>query len=194
MNCKKCGEELVTIKTRTYCRACNTERLRKYREANRNKVNEYGRKRHLLLKEQGKKYIRKPNIPRICLICNKDFLAYREDIKQGGALTCSRQCFHIRYGQITKNAKRGYRGSKAGIERYEYDRRHRWIKNELGPANKCENCGKTEGFIDWSNKTGQYLQDTSDWQMLCRSCHKNYDHQLGKRNATMKTFYDTLKA
>lgn len=59
---------------------------------------------------------------------------------------------------------------------------HRWIKNKSGGnANKCENCGITEGYFEWSNKDHTYKKDVNNWQMLCKPCHALYDVEKGLR-------------
>ena len=54
---------------------------------------------------------------------------------------------------------------------------HVRIIKTYGKADMCENktcVGKSKKY-DWSHKTHQYSLDRSGWQMLCKSCHKNYD-------------------
>ena len=55
---------------------------------------------------------------------------------------------------------------------------HTWVKKHLGQPNTCEHCKKTglKGCsIHWSNKSGNYKREISDWQRLCAKCHKKYD-------------------
>lgn len=61
-----------------------------------------------------------------------------------------------------------------------YAAKHMWIRYHYGPAIGCINqrC-KGESFTyHWSNISGEYKRERSDWQQLCVQCHKNYD--LGK--------------
>jgi hypothetical protein len=30
-------------------------------------------------------------------------------------------------------------------------------------------------YFDWANISGEYLRDFSDWQQLCKLCHKAFD-------------------
>ena len=48
-----------------------------------------------------------------------------------------------------------------------------------GAANKCESitCNKKSNVYDWSHKTHIYSLRKGEWQQLCRSCHKIYDHK-----------------
>lgn len=62
-----------------------------------------------------------------------------------------------------------------GLTSKEYSKIHHWVKKMWGKASKCEFCGKTEGRIEWSNKSGTYMWDRSDWQELCKRCHGRYD-------------------
>lgn len=66
-----------------------------------------------------------------------------------------------------------WKGDKAG-----YRSKHIWVETRLGKPDKCDKCGKT-GLtgrqIHWSNKSGSYLRELSDWQRLCVKCHKEYD-------------------
>lgn len=58
----------------------------------------------------------------------------------------------------------------------EYQRIHRWVVKHLGKANKCTKDSSHEATrFDWSNISRDYLLDFSDWQQLCRACHRAYD-------------------
>jgi endogenous inhibitor of DNA gyrase (YacG/DUF329 family) len=55
---------------------------------------------------------------------------------------------------------------------------HSWIRKKLGRPDTCEHCGKiglTGHKINWANRSGKYLRDTSDWLRLCVKCHREYD-------------------
>jgi hypothetical protein len=52
---------------------------------------------------------------------------------------------------------------------------HSWIRSHFGVAVKCEKCGLDRKNFEWSNKNHKYKRDRSDWQQLCKSCHKKYD-------------------
>lgn len=56
---------------------------------------------------------------------------------------------------------------------------HMWVQAHLGSPNECSKCGKNSNnsrTFHWSNISGKYLRDLTDWQRLCASCHKLYDH------------------
>jgi hypothetical protein len=80
-----------------------------------------------------------------------------------------------------KNA--GMKMSYAGV--------HVWIKRLRGKAVRCEKCFRSDDktVYDWSNVSGNYLRDLTDWQQLCRACHIRYDDMPTKRRMTMATKY-----
>lgn len=58
----------------------------------------------------------------------------------------------------------------------EYQRLHRWVKKQLGKASHCSNDSThLSSRYDWSNISKKYLAEISDWQSLCRACHRAYD-------------------
>jgi hypothetical protein len=61
-----------------------------------------------------------------------------------------------------------------------YNSLHNWVRKYLGKPEICEHCGKTgltSHQIHWSNKSGNYLKNTSDWIRLCAKCHGSYDKE-----------------
>lgn len=55
---------------------------------------------------------------------------------------------------------------------------HTWVQRELGKPTTCEFCGKKNlkgRYIQWANKSGDYLRSLSDWIRLCTKCHWHYD-------------------
>ena len=61
---------------------------------------------------------------------------------------------------------------------------HRWLKDNYGKANKCENvnCEKKSKNYEWSLLKGKKLQRKIEnfWQ-LCTSCHRKYDYTNDQR-------------
>lgn len=50
---------------------------------------------------------------------------------------------------------------------------HIWARRHKGKPEKCVACsGKA---LDWANISGNYKRDLSDFQSMCRSCHKKLD-------------------
>lgn len=69
-----------------------------------------------------------------------------------------------------------------------YDGIHSWVEKHLGKPRVCEMCKTTLSRVyQWSNKSGDYRRDLSDWQRLCVKCHTRYDYEkFGAR----KAFYE----
>lgn len=64
---------------------------------------------------------------------------------------------------------------------------HDWVERNLGKAKDgiCEKC-KSNKNMQWSNKSGKYKKEFSDWQRFCNKCHARYDYEnFGAR----KVFY-----
>lgn len=58
-----------------------------------------------------------------------------------------------------------------------YSHIHKWMRKTYGKASKCEHCDSTTAKrFEWSNISGNYLKDRTDWQELCPSCHRKYDY------------------
>lgn len=76
----------------------------------------------------------------------------------------------------------GWKGDRVG-----YWGIHSWVEKEMGKPRKCDKC-KTEKAkkYDWSNKSGKYKRDLSDWQRLCVKCHFHYDRE---KFGTRKNFH-----
>lgn len=103
-----------------------------------------------------------------CKTCGKEFVTYPSWIKLNRK-HCSFKCRN-QFGK-NNNQWQGNNLSYKGV--------HRWLGRIFGKANKCENpnCLKVSNFFDWSLLKGkQYLRKRDNFWMLCRSCHKIYDH------------------
>ncbi len=61
------------------------------------------------------------------------------------------------------------------VENPSYNAIHSYIKRRLPKLESCQRCGKTNCIIDLANLSQQYKRDISDWQWLCRSCHRKHD-------------------
>lgn len=88
---------------------------------------------------------------------------------------CSRSC-----KSSYENTNERHPGWKGGD--ITYNSLHRWVQRQLGKPKKCIDCGakgktSTAGkwTLWWSNKSGRYLRDLSDWEARCRKCHYKYD-------------------
>ena len=123
---------------------------------------------------------------RSCLECNVSFHTTQSELNKGGGKTCSRGCFYKRLKCLLEE--------KHKDNKMAYGSVHQWIKRICGKADHCWECKRSDNgtLYDWSNKSGKYLRDVADWQMLCRSCHIRYDGMPVKRKETMLARYGTL--
>lgn len=73
--------------------------------------------------------------------------------------------------RINTPSKNGmYKGDEASYSAF-----HKRVVAERGKPQLCDECGETEGRIEWSNLSGNYT-DVNDYARLCVSCHKRLDH------------------
>ena len=69
-----------------------------------------------------------------------------------------------------------WKGTGAG-----YQALHVRVGRLRGKPMKCERCDRTgpEHNYDWANLSGRF-DDPSDYQRMCRSCHRRYDNARRK--------------
>ena len=48
---------------------------------------------------------------------------------------------------------------------------HAWVARHLGQPSECDNCDRQSIAYHWSNISGQYKRELTDWVRLCQSCH-----------------------
>lgn len=116
---------------------------------------------------------KKRTIPRVCTECGVNFMAIYSETKRngGGAFTCSRKCFYKRLPKLLEVKNKNLKMTYTGV--------HHWIKRKLGQPKFCEKCKTTKAKLyDWSNVSGLYKRDVSDWQRLCRKCHAIFDYPI----------------
>lgn len=120
-----------------------------------------------------------------CGLCNKVFEDY---ISNKRSNFCSLAC----YWTARKNNPK-YPGYWTGKKRKNisfekhykwkgddvgYIALHAWVRKVLGKPSFCYACGNARRkMYHWSNISGQYKRDISDWQRLCVPCHSKYDHK-----------------
>lgn len=77
----------------------------------------------------------------------------------------------------------------------EYQRVHKWVIKQVGKADHCS-MDRTHraSRYDWSNKSRNYLMDLSDWQQVCRACHRKHDGitQAGRDSISRKNRINSL--
>lgn len=116
--------------------------------------------------------------------------------RQGRTKFCSKKCRDDNYVRplgIKPNFVNGNKGWFTKGERSDsnhpnwvgdkvgYNALHTWVHRKLGPAHKCDECGRTEipkgkqRFFQWANLSGEYKRDVSDWKQMCCVCHRKYD-------------------
>lgn len=114
-----------------------------------------------------------------CKICGKEFFTSKSEFTSRGGTrgtgrkTCSRECW---YKWHQEENVYNYKGQEAG-----YHAIHKWVQKKLGQPDYCEHCKRTDQKrYHWSNISGKYLRDISDWQRLCVKCHSKYDTENRK--------------
>lgn len=140
---------------------------------------------------------------KVCVVCGKVFIKAVTCSKKNWAKRtgCSRSCAKVGQESWLKGKKRPYDspGSfKKGMTPWNKGKerpeilseqnhkwkgddaslvaKHTWVVRRLGKPQKCEHCGTTEKrMYHWSNISGEYRRDVSDYQRLCVPCHKKYD-------------------
>lgn len=119
------------------------------------------------------------NYKRSCFICKSEFNTTLTEIKRGGGITCSRDCYYKRLRMVIK---RGSESPNWKTDNLTYNLRHRRIEYLLGKPRKCEHCGITTAqYYDWANISKKYKLVTSDWKRLCRQCHIIYDRSKDRK-------------
>ena len=64
---------------------------------------------------------------------------------------------------------------------------HYWAKNLLTKPDKCERCGSVTNALDLSNNSGEYFRKLSDWEYICKHCHRLKDKMSqGEKNGRAK--------
>lgn len=84
-------------------------------------------------------------------------------------------------------AKRGNKNAWKG-DKVQYSALHKWVYKELGRPRFCENCGNRNlkhRLYHWSNISGNYERNLTDWKRLCIMCHRKFDKENGRwKNGT----------
>lgn len=119
-------------------------------------------------KECTKKDSRVRRIPRECVECGGDFKTWATEIKRGGGLTCSRECYYTRLRKLLDD--------KFAVKT-NYHTIHKWVEKMAGKPKYCSKCGLDDDSkrYEWANISGKYKQDLSDWTRLCKKCHHKLD-------------------
>lgn len=79
--------------------------------------------------------------------------------------------------EITGEKHYGWKGNKI-----QYGSLHDWVAAKLGRPKKCVCCGRSseDTIYQWSNISGEYKRDLSDWERLCVKCHRLKDRNKNR--------------
>lgn len=87
-----------------------------------------------------------------------------------------------RMPQISQNNSPHWKGSDVG-----YSGVHLWYKKYFPKPESCQRCGKVTEILDASNNSGKYLRDGTDWEYICKTCHRLKDKMSqGEKNGRAK--------
>lgn len=135
-----------------------------------------------------------------CKTTTKKYLDPKR-IKHGMCIFCSRDCANKYNGIHNKVWNKGKTGiyseetlkkmstSKIGkrtgamVSTWKgddvgYNALHAWVAKNLGKPNLCSSCNFSSSNsrqFHWSNISGKYMRDLSDWRRLCVKCHVRVD-------------------
>ena len=86
---------------------------------------------------------------------------------------------HREANSITQNTSfvKGEKHPNWAGDKVSYQALHTWVRSRLGTPQKCVKCGTTALHrYEWSNISGEYKRDLSDWERLCPRCHRRKDN------------------
>lgn len=113
---------------------------------------------------------------RTCLNCGLYFMAFKGEVRRGGAKVCSRSCYY-EYQKKTRPKDMeswAWKGNSVGKSAL-----HDWVIRKLGKPMICDHCNSiTAKKYEWANKSQKYKRDLSDWMRLCTKCHSKYDYPV----------------
>src|SRR3990167_2430682 len=108
-----------------------------------------------------------------CLDCNKPkspkgnyckVCGYKHRIRPSGLIY---KIIAVNRGWFEKGHKPHNTGLRGEFTGKTDDGLHDWVERNLGKSKNCSNCSSTKN-IEWSNISGEYKTDLSDWQRLCK--------------------------
>lgn len=117
----------------------------------------------------------KRTVKKNCFVCNKSFLTWSSEVRRGGGITCSRQCYYERLRLIIKKEANSpnWKGENVGIKAL-----HDWVKKQLGKPMQCSMCKTTTAKkFEWANVSQKYKREVTDWIRLCTKCHHAFDRK-----------------
>lgn len=129
-----------------------------------------------------------------CIVCGGEYVRNKKysQAQWESQLFCSRSC----RGKFNQGKSVNHSGSfKKGFDpkrivqkhgeghylwvgqKASYSTIHKWLVKKYGRAQRCQDCGKTKGIIDWANISKRYFRDRNDFRQLCRKCHIAFDKE-----------------
>ncbi len=107
-----------------------------------------------------------------CKTCGKEFQAWKCEKRIYCSASCRSKDGNFKKGQDHQR----WSGNSVG-----YSGLHKWINKNFEKKEFCEIC-RSDEFLEWSNVSGNYTRDKSDWQCLCKKCHAKIDRDYRFRN------------
>jgi len=138
-------------------------------------------------------------------VCGTVFFVSDSRLRDGRGKFCSKKCQYanatrpsgLTYNIVAENKgwfREGHTPWHAGKRLKDFAEykdedlsyRHKLIRKLYGPPIRCVTCG-SKSNLQWSNISGKYKEDRSDWQELCTKCHQLYDFEtFGARKGFYK--------
>lgn len=82
-----------------------------------------------------------------------------------------------------------YNEKKIGVPWNEYVNIHRWVRKTKGAPTSCTvDISHQSKRFEWSNVSGKYDYDETNYISLCVSCHRSKDYTLHQRNLRRKAW------
>lgn len=91
--------------------------------------------------------------------------------------------------RLNPHKQKEYELVRSQVDRRQYFKVHKWCSRNLIKSGVCGNC-RQKKYTEWSSKNRIYIEDPSQWQELCRVCHRQYDieHQNVRYGVRPKVF------
>ena len=89
----------------------------------------------------------------------------------------------MKHPSVQGENNHNWKGDKA-----TYGSLHDWVSGNLGNPKLCRDCGENriDIYYQWSNISGSYRRDLSDWIRLCVRCHRKKDKNTPRASLIYK--------
>lgn len=107
-------------------------------------------------------------------ICGKYDPEKRKKIYKSNYKICKCGNKHCQFSKECKkcSSKKLWKGDNAS-----YSAKHKWLQRNVKKPKECQKCGKIRK-LEWSNISGKYKRDLTDWIAVCVPCHRKIDDNL----------------